>query len=207
MRKKYGFLINMSHELRTPLMLIYAPLRRLLSKDMTVDGKLKEQLEGICKQVRRMKNLIEMVLDVRRIEMGQNVLHLSTTHFNDWLEDIAGSFTEEFTNKGVDFIYNFDNQIADWTFDMNKCEMIISNLLANALKFTPAGSTVTLTTRQRRRAYTNSDNRRGCRLGRRGYETSVCPFLPRKKFERRKWHRTILCESVSRAARRKNKCL
>lgn len=146
--EKIRFLINMSHELRTPLMLIYAPLRRLLSKDTIVDGKLKGQLEGICKQVRRMKNLIEMVLDVRRIEMGQNVLHLSTTRFNDWLEDIAGSFTEEFTNKGVHFIYNFDNHIADWTFDMNKCEMIISNLLANALKFTPAGNTVTLTTRK-----------------------------------------------------------
>ena len=101
--EKIRFLINMSHELRTPLMLIYAPLRRLLSKDMTVDGKLKEQLEGICKQVRRMKNLIEMVLDVRRIEMGQNVLHLSTTHFNDWLEDIAGSFTEEFTTRWSKF--------------------------------------------------------------------------------------------------------
>ena len=51
-----------------------------------------------------MKNLIEMVLDVRRIEMGQNVLHLSTVPFNKWLKDIAGSFTDEFTNKGVQLI-------------------------------------------------------------------------------------------------------
>ena len=146
--EKIRFLINMSHELRTPLMLIYAPLKRVLSKDIITDNKLKEQLESICKQVRRMKNLIEMVLDVRRIEMGQNVLHLSTVPFNKWLKDIADSFTDEFTNKGVQLIYNLDSLITDWTFDTNKCEMIVSNLLVNALKFTPEGSTVVLTTRK-----------------------------------------------------------
>lgn len=146
--EKIRFLINMSHELRTPLMLIYAPLKRILNKDMVTDSKLKEQLEGICKQVRRMKNLIEMVLDVRRMEMGQNVLHPSTCPFNKWLQDIATNFTDEFANKEVQLIYNLDQRITDWTFDTNKCEMILSNLLSNALKFTPEGSKVTLTTRK-----------------------------------------------------------
>lgn len=146
--EKIRFLINMSHELRTPLMLIYAPLKRILNKDMVKDNKLIDQLEGICRQVRRMKNLIEMVLDVRRIEMGQNVLHLSTSPFNEWLKDIAASFTDEFSNKKVQLIYNLDSRITDWTFDANKCEMIVSNLLSNALKFTPEGSTVTMTTRK-----------------------------------------------------------
>lgn len=62
MKKKIRFLINMSHELRTPLMLIYAPLKRLLNKEAITDNKLKEQLESICRQVRRMKNLIEWYL-------------------------------------------------------------------------------------------------------------------------------------------------
>lgn len=147
--EKIRFLINMSHELRTPLMLIYAPLKRILNKDMVKDSKLKDQLEGICKQVRRMKNLIEMVLDVRRNEMGQNVLHLSTNPFNEWLKDIAVSFSDEFTNKKVQLLYNLDHQIVKWTFDTNKCEIIVSNLLANALKFTPEGGTVTLATQKK----------------------------------------------------------
>ena len=146
--EKIRFLINMSHELRTPLMLIYAPLKRLLNKEAITDNKLKEQLESICRQVRRMKNLIEMVLDVRRIEMGQKVLHLSTCTFNNWLEEIAGSFTNEYANKNVRLLYNFDNRITEWTFDTSKCEMIVSNLLANALKFTPEGNSVTLTTQK-----------------------------------------------------------
>lgn len=146
--EKIRFLINMSHELRTPLMLIYAPLKRLLNKEAITDNKLKEQLESICRQVRRMKNLIEMVLDVRRIEMGQKVLHLSTCTFNNWLEEIAGSFTNEYANKNVRLLYNFDNRIKEWTFDTSKCEMIVSNLLANALKFTPEGNSVTLTTQK-----------------------------------------------------------
>ena len=76
--------------------------------------KEKEQLESICRQVRRMTNLIEMVLDVRRIEMGQKVLHLSTCTFNNWLEEIAGSFTNEYANKNVRLLYNFDNRIKEW---------------------------------------------------------------------------------------------
>lgn len=147
--EKIRFLINMSHELRTPLMLIYAPLKRILSKNKIDDNMLKEQLENICKQVKRVKNLIEMVLDVRRIEMGQNVLHLSTEPINEWLRDIASGFTDEFANKNVRMIYNLDSQITNWTFDTNKCEMIVSNLLANALKFSPDESTVTISTRQK----------------------------------------------------------
>lgn len=94
-----------------------------------------------------------MVLDVRRIEMGQKVLHLSTCTFNNWLEEIAGSFTNEYANKNVRLLYNFDNRITEWTFDTSKCEMIVSNLLANALKFTPEGNSVTLTTQKKRETY------------------------------------------------------
>ena len=73
---KVRFLINVSHELRTPLTLIYAPLKRLL-KSGTVDDTLKAQLMQIFKQARRMRNIINMVLDMRRMEVGYEALHLA----------------------------------------------------------------------------------------------------------------------------------
>lgn len=134
-------------------------------------------------------------------------MHLSTTHFNDWLEDIAGSFTEEFTNKGVDFIYNFDNQIADWTFDMNKCEMIISNLLANALKFTPAGSTVTLTTRKEEGHIRILITDEGVGLDEEDMKHLFVRFYQGRNSKEGSGIGLSYVKSVSRAARRKNKCL
>ncbi|WP_455584871.1 ATP-binding protein [Bacteroides sp.] len=145
--EKVRFLINMSHELCTPLMLIYAPLKRILDKE-AIDGVLREQLRNICKQARQMKNLIEMVLDVRRMEMGQNVLRLSTCPLNEWLKKTVDTFKNEYENKGVRITYDLDNSISQWTFDVSKCEIIISNLLMNALKFSPEGSNVTLSTRK-----------------------------------------------------------
>ena len=66
---KVRFLINVSHELRTPLTLIYAPLKRLLRHEMG-DEPLKTQLTQIFKQARRMRSIINMVLDMQHHQHG-----------------------------------------------------------------------------------------------------------------------------------------
>lgn len=88
---KVRFLINVSHELRTPLTLIYAPLKRLL-KSGTVDDTLKAQLMQIFKQARRMRNIINMVLDMRRMEVGYEALHLVPYSLNEWVRAVIGDF-------------------------------------------------------------------------------------------------------------------
>lgn len=67
--EKVRFLINISHELRTPLTLIHAPLNRILKSLSTEDAQYLP-LKGIYRQSQRMKNLINMVLDVREMEVG-----------------------------------------------------------------------------------------------------------------------------------------
>ena len=69
--EKVRFLININHELRTPLTLIHAPLKQLL-ESLTSDDCKYETIQNICKQSDRMKKLLNMVLDVRKMEVKQS---------------------------------------------------------------------------------------------------------------------------------------
>lgn len=145
---KVRFLINVSHELRTPLTLIYAPLKRLL-KSGTVDDTLKTQLMQIFKQARRMRNIINMVLDMRRMEVGYEALHLAPYSLNEWVRAVIGDFSEEFESKKIMLLFNPDETIDKISFDREKCEIVLSNLLMNAFKFSEEGTVVTVITERR----------------------------------------------------------
>ncbi len=69
--EKVRFLINISHELRTPLTLIHAPLSRIL-KSLSPEEPQYLPIKAIYRQSQRMKNLINMVLDVRKMEVGES---------------------------------------------------------------------------------------------------------------------------------------
>lgn len=143
--EKISFLINVSHELRTPLTLIYAPLKRLLD-GYAKDDYLNKQLTGIYKQARQMGNILNMVLDVRKMEVKQDTLQIIPHDLNEWLRLIADDFKNEFQAKDIELQYDFDNSVSEIPFDENKCEIIISNLMINALKFSDSQSTVILST-------------------------------------------------------------
>lgn len=142
-QEKIRFLINISHELRTPLTLVYAPLKRLL-QNKTFEDDTYKQLTGIYKQTKRMRNIINMVLDARKMEVGKDKLYLQRHAFNEWIQDIAEDFRNEFGDKGVEIRYDLDEQIKDVVFDANKCEIVLSNLLMNALKFSDENTVVTI---------------------------------------------------------------
>jgi len=147
--EKIRFLINVSHELRTPLTLIYAPLKRLLNtNEIEEDNRLASQLKRICKQAWQMKNIINMVLDMDKIKSNPLQLHPSRRLLNEWVKEVTENFRDEFENKQITIRYELDSEIQSLTFDVNKCEIILSNLLMNALKFSPSHSEIRISTRQ-----------------------------------------------------------
>lgn len=144
--EKVRFLINISHELRTPLTLIYAPLKRLLERNQ-FDSAVTEQLIGIYKQSKQMRNIINMVLDVRKMEVSQASLNLQAHSLHNWLSSIANDFKNEFSAKEIQLNYDFDPAVGEVIFDREKCEIVFSNLLMNALKFSPSNTEVSISTR------------------------------------------------------------
>lgn len=143
------FLINISHELRTPLTLIYAPLKRLLASGEVKDDKLLHLLTGIFRQTRRIKDNINMVLDVRKMEIGGESLTLTKQPVNDWLQEVSGDFKLEFQVRNIRLVYDLDESLGEVPFDVSKCEIVLSNLLMNALKFSEPDTVVVLSTRRK----------------------------------------------------------
>lgn len=144
--EKIRFLINISHELRTPLTLIYAPLKRMLERPDIRDSGLETELSGIYKHAGQMKNIINMVLDLRRMETGQDILHLEPHPLHEWIRRVGDDFANEFKAKRIMLDYHFDHRVSMVSFDSPKCEIILSNLLMNALKYSDPESTVTIST-------------------------------------------------------------
>lgn len=144
--EKVRFLINISHELRTPLTLIYAPLKRLLSGGRITDPEARQQLSGIFKQSGQMKSIINMVLDIRKMEVGGDSLQIEPYPLNEWLRALSDDFRNEFEANGIHLVLQPDDRVGDIPFDASKCEIILSNLLINALKFSLQDTTVILST-------------------------------------------------------------
>ena len=143
--EKINFLTNISHELRTPLTLICAPLKRILNHE-TEEGDVNRLLVSIYKQAHQMKGIIDMVLDVRKLEEGKEMLHILPHSLNEWVRSVGDKFTFEFESKGIKIEYRLDEKIKEVPFDKSKCEFVLSNFLMNALKFSESGTTTTIIT-------------------------------------------------------------
>lgn len=141
--EKVRFLINISHELRTPLTLIHAPLSRILKSLGQADANYLP-LKSIHRQSQRMKDLLNMVLDVRKMEVGESKLQLHPYSLNEWICEISRDFVMEGETRNIRFNYRLDEQIGLISFDKDKCEIILSNLLINTLKHSPEDSEITI---------------------------------------------------------------
>ena len=144
--EKINFLTNISHELRTPLTLICAPLKRILNEEPKEEKDMKKLLVLIYKQACQMKYIIDMVLDVRKLEEGKDMLHVVPHSLNEWVRTVGEKFSNEFEMKGIKLEYELNSQITIVPFDKHKCEFVLSNFLMNALKFSEPNSITTIST-------------------------------------------------------------
>lgn len=143
--EKIRFLINISHELRTPLTLIYASLKRILNKEVKQD-ELPEYLQGAFKQANQMKDIINIVLDARKMEVGQEVLHISSHPLHKWIQEVAETFQTASKAKEIEITYDFDDSIQYIAYDDTKCKVVLSNLIMNALKYSPNQTRIVIKT-------------------------------------------------------------
>ena len=142
--EKVRFLINISHELRTPLTLIYAPLKKIIDSIQPTDRYFK-QLNIAFHQAQRMKDLISMVLDARKMEMTMTHLNIQNYDLNNWIEDVSSNFVDGDGRTGR-IELQLDQNIGKVAFDKEKCMVILSNLLMNAIKHSPEDAKIIIRT-------------------------------------------------------------
>lgn len=146
---KVRFLVNISHELRTPLTLAYAPLKRMLDKREweLPDNNISGNLLNVFRQVRHMKDLINMVLDLNKINDERNIIRKTFQSVNHWIEEVTNNFKVELKEKNIQLIFDLDSADPVVYFDSLKCVSVLSNLLMNALKFSGPDTSITITSR------------------------------------------------------------
>jgi signal transduction histidine kinase/DNA-binding response OmpR family regulator len=138
---KIKFLTNVSHEFRTPLSLIMAPVEKMLAR---ADQDQKQQLSMISKNARRLLNLVNQLLDFRKMEVQELKLHSKPGNIVKFIREIYLSFTDLAEEKEIDFIFDTTVDVLFTSFDHDKIERILFNLISNAFKFTPAGGQVSM---------------------------------------------------------------
>ena len=132
---KIKFLTNISHEFRTPLSLILAPIEKLLKQ--TADNiQANDQVSLIQRNARRLLNLVNQLLDFRRMELNELKLHKRSGNIVKFVKDIALSFKDIAEQKNIQLSFNSVAEEINTTFDEDKVERILFNLLSNAFKFT-----------------------------------------------------------------------
>ena len=139
---KLRFFTNISHDLRTPLTLIITPLQTLL-KDIT-DDSLKKKLEVMFKNAQQLLSLINSLLDIRKLDVGAEVLHLKPGNIFDLVREIYSSFAVYATERKINFILNNSHENLWVKYDQDKMYKSIVNLLSNAFKYTPNGGIIKL---------------------------------------------------------------
>jgi PAS domain S-box-containing protein len=144
-RLKDVFLSTMSHELRTPLHAILGWLQVLRLRHH-IPAPVAEGLAVIERNARAQGRLIDDLLDASRIITGKAVVTLQPITFAQPLAAAVETVKVAADQKGVELIVRHDVVEDDITGDPERLQQIIWNLLANAIKFTPAGGSVTVTT-------------------------------------------------------------
>lgn len=139
---KSRFFTNISHEFRTPLSLIKGTVEKLDRENHSSSNRYDFQL--ISRNADRLLQLINQLMDLSRLEAGKLSLQPQSGEIYSFLKILASSFNVLFQKEQVSYRCRFPDEPLWVSFDANKLEIIFTNLLSNALKFTPAGGEVTL---------------------------------------------------------------
>lgn len=139
---KIKFLTNLSHEFRTPISLIMAPVDKLLEQTNT--EPVMQQLGVIKRNSRRLLNLVNQLLDFRKLEENELKLNLVEGEFVSFVREVADSFYDLANRKKIIAVFKAAGERLFAKFDHDKVERILFNLLSNAFKFTMPGGQITV---------------------------------------------------------------
>lgn len=140
---KESFFTNISHELRTPLTLIINPIEQLSRKEkLSAEGTA--WLNVARKNASRMVRFINQLLDLRKVESNQATLHRSMVEVVSFVKKISEHFAEALKSKQLKLEIVAGEQELYASVDAEKIDIVIFNLLANAVKFTPENKTITI---------------------------------------------------------------
>ena len=144
---KARFFDNITHEFRTPLSLILAPVETLLGED-NHNERTRRHLTTVRRSAHQLLDLINQLLDLAKLEAGSLPVSNARGDVVAFVEQTVDGFQAMAAQKAIGLTFSAHVPTLDTFFDADKWGKILINLLANALKFTPAGGHVTVALHQ-----------------------------------------------------------
>lgn len=153
---KSRFFANISHEFRTPLTLIIGPIEQMIAECPGNDSERKRKLNLMLRNAQRLLRLINQLLELSKLDSGKMKLHPAKTDIVSFMKGINASFQLLARHMELDLLFHFEDLENNETevrrsvfyIDSQKMEIIMTNLLANAVKFTPPGGKIEVTVKR-----------------------------------------------------------
>ncbi|WP_019987514.1 hybrid sensor histidine kinase/response regulator transcription factor [Rudanella lutea] len=137
------FFTNVSHELRTPLTLIMGPLDELVSAGMA--GGLRDKVLLMHQQTRKLLDLVNQLLEFRKVESGHVSLRAERGNILSFVTEIFLIFKLKAEEMHLDYDMEAPTEPVPLYFDRAKLEIVLTNLLSNAFKYTPENGKIRVT--------------------------------------------------------------
>jgi signal transduction histidine kinase len=138
-------LASAAHDLKTPLSILNGYVEMLQSEKLgSLNERQREVLRDMHSNGQRLQRYIQDFLSFSVLETGELKIKLETGNISASLSEVCRLWSPRFQEKGLALYFLANEKVQDFAFDGPKVERVVSNLLENASKFTPAGGTVWL---------------------------------------------------------------
>ena len=128
---RLNFFTMIAHEIRTPVSLIIAPLEKIMKR-----GTPSEEMKVIDRNAHRLLELVNQLLDFRKVEQQSLVMHFAPQNIHELIENVSVRFAPNFENSGKHFTVDYPQRNFTAIVDREAVIKVISNLLTNANKYT-----------------------------------------------------------------------
>lgn len=148
-RIKDDFIQLTAHELRTPLTTVYGycrlvqtsePIKQLMTQDMEVDALMS----GLMDSIERLSAVVNEIVTVSRIASGRVDLKIGTTNLRETVRRVLDGYAQVIQQRNLKMIYSLDEWPTQFYADASLLELALSNIVGNAIKYTPDGGTIRL---------------------------------------------------------------
>lgn len=140
---KLKFFTDISHEIKTPLSLIAVPIEDLLLTP-SIGNATRSKLNLANQNVERLMKLVEQILDFGKYESQMMRINVCETDIVTFVQELSALFKPLANRKKINFVSEFDAKDPVIYIDRDKMEKVVTNVLSNALKFTPNKGSIKL---------------------------------------------------------------
>lgn len=145
MREKMDFFIQVAHDIRTPVTLIKAPLSELDEQE-SLSAQGKKNLSLALRNAEKLFSMVTRLLDFQEADLSDLQIAISTFELYAYMQEQVMAFSGAAEQKGIHLTLKADFDFLNVSSDRGRMDKIVSNLLSNALKYTPEG-TITVSLR------------------------------------------------------------